>query len=183
MINLHDGMQRIAGPGLAVLLASLAGHGVAMADQAKIDDALAAAWPGMADGAQVVDWEGNELKEGSNGYTCMPTPPSMTGTAPLCLDEAWQAWGQAWQNKEPFEAESMGIAYMLAGDEGASNVDPYAEGPTDDNEWVVEGPHLMLIAPAELLEAYPTDPHNGGPYVMWEGTDYQHLMIPVGARD
>jgi hypothetical protein len=30
---------------------------------------------------------------------------------------------------------------MLAGDNGSSNIDPYAEGPTDDNQWVVEGPH------------------------------------------
>ena len=183
MKNLTDGMTRLAGPGLVALLACLAGSGVAMADQAKIDDALAAASPGLEEGAQVVDWEGNVLKEGSNGYTCLPTPPSLTGTAPMCLDKAWQAWGQAWQNKEPITVESLGIAYMLAGDAGASNVDPYAEGPTDDNEWTEEGPHLMVIAPPALLEGYPTDPDNGGPYLMWKGTDYQHLMIPVGASD
>ena len=34
--------------------------------------------------------------------------------------------------------------YMLAGDGGASNIDPYAAGPTDDNDWVQEGPHMML---------------------------------------
>jgi hypothetical protein len=72
---------------------------------------------------------------------------------------------------------------MLAGDEGASNIDPFAEGPTDDNEWVVEGPHLMIIVPPELLEGFPTDPDNGGPYVMWKGTPYAHLMVPVGARN
>ncbi|MEQ6917065.1 hypothetical protein [Halomonas aquatica] len=183
MKNLHGGMKWMVGPGLVALLASLAGSGVVMADQAMVDDALAATWPGMKSGAQVVDWEGNVLQEGDNGYTCMPTPPSMTGTAPLCLDEAWMHWAKAWQSKQPFEAGSMGIAYMLAGDEGASNVDPYAEGMTDDNEWIKEGPHLMIIAPAALLEGYPTDPDNGGPYVMWKGTDYQHLMVPVGARD
>jgi hypothetical protein len=77
----------------------------------------------------------------------------------------------------------LGISYMLAGDGGASNVDPYAEGPTEDNEWIREGAHLMILAPAELLEAYPTDPDNGGPYVMWKGTPYAHLMVPIGARD
>jgi hypothetical protein len=51
---------------------------------------------------------------------------------------------------------------MLAGDEGASNTDPYAEGPTADNEWIVEGAHLMMLAPAEFLAAFPTDPHNSG---------------------
>src|SRR5262245_36385421 len=31
-------------------------------------------------------------------------------------------------------------AYMLAGDTGASNIDPYAEKPTFDNQWIAEGP-------------------------------------------
>ena len=52
----------------------------------KVADALSAAWPGMAEGATVVDWEGNVLQEGSNGYTCLPTPPMLTGTAPMCMD-------------------------------------------------------------------------------------------------
>ena len=45
-------------------------------------------------------------------------------------------------------------AIMLAGDEGASNIDPYAEGPTDDNEWIREGAHLMLLAPAAMLKRF-----------------------------
>lgn len=178
------GMKGRMGTGaLTLLLIGLAGSGSVLAETDLKEDALSAAWPGMQEGAKVVDWEGNVLQEGSNGFTCMPTPPMLSGTAPMCLDELWMEWAQAWQNKEPFTAESIGVAYMLSGDEGASNVDPYAEGPTDDNEWVKEGPHLMLIAPAELLENFPTDPQNGGPYVMWKGTDYQHLMIPVGARE
>ncbi len=33
-------------------------------------------------------------------------------------------------------------------------------------------------------EAYfSTDPHNGGPYVMWKGTPYAHLMVPIGSRE
>lgn len=146
-------------------------------------DALSAAWPGMVGNVTVVDWEGNVLREGSNAYTCMPTAPTLKGTAPMCLDSEWQKWADAWQNKKPYSAESIGISYMLAGDEGASNVDPYAEGPTDDNEWIKEGAHLMIVAPAEMLEAFPTDPQNGGPYVMWKGTPYAHLMVPIGSRD
>jgi len=53
----------------------------------------------------------------------------------------------------------------------------------EGNEWIEEGGHLMILAPAELLEAYPTDPNNGGPYVMWKGTPYAHLMVPIGSRD
>jgi len=148
-----------------------------------VADALSAGWPGMAENATVVDWEGNTLKEGTNGYICLPTPPTLVGNAPMCMDAEWMKWAGAWQNKTDYAAESLGISYMLNGDEGASNTDPYAEGPTDDNEWIVEGAHLMIVAPAELLNAFPTDPDNGGPYVMWKGTPYAHLMVPIGARD
>ena len=150
---------------------------------ALLKDAVSAAWPGMAETATVADWEGNVLREGSNGYTCLPTPPMLEGTAPMCMDSVWMEWANAWSTKADYTASALGISYMLAGDEGASNVDPYAEGPTDDNEWIVEGAHLMIIAPPELLERFPTDPDNGGPYVMWKGTPYAHLMVPVGARD
>jgi hypothetical protein len=45
---------------------------------------------------------------------------------------------------------------------------------------VVEGPHLMLIVPdPALLEGIPTDFNSGGPYVMWKGTPYAHVMVPV----
>jgi hypothetical protein len=148
-----------------------------------IADALSAAWPGMADNATVVDWEGNVLREGSNGYTCMPTPPNLEVKAPMCMDSEWMEWADAWAQKKDYTADALGISYMLAGDGGASNIDPYAEGPTDDNEWIREGPHLMILAPPELLNAFPTDPYNGGPYVMWKGTPYAHLMVPVGSRD
>lgn len=173
-----NGVAALALVGLA------AGTAVAESDSEadRLRDALSATWPGMVEGATVLDWKGKVLQQGDNGYTCMPTPPSMVGRAPMCLDAVWMAWAEAWQNRQPFTAEALGIAYMLEGDEGASNIDPYAEGATEDNQWVVEGPHLMIIAPPGLVEAFPTDPDHGGPYLMWEGTDYQHLMVPVGAR-
>jgi hypothetical protein len=69
---------------------------------------------------------------------------------------------------------------MLMGDAGASNVDPFAQGPTAQNEWVRTGPHLMLVVPDRaVLDGFPTDPENGGPWVMWKGTPYAHVMIPV----
>lgn len=165
----------------ASLLVPIAGSAEDGAD--AMADALSAAWPGMAENATVVDWEGNVLREGSNGYTCFPTPPTLVGPAPMCMDSEWMEWADAWSNKKDYAADALGISYMLAGDGGASNVDPYAEGPTDDNEWIREGAHLMILAPAAMLEAYPTDPENGGPYVMWKGTPYAHLMVPIGGRD
>lgn len=147
-----------------------------------VANALRAAPASIADHAAVVDWEGNTLREGSNGWTCFPDPPNMTD-APMCLDETWVAWADAWQNQRPVDIDRAGIAYMLEGDAGASNVDPYAEGPTADNAWVVTGSHLMLIVPdPAALDGLPTDPENGGPWVMWQGTPYAHVMIPVGIR-
>jgi hypothetical protein len=32
------------------------------------------------------------------------------------------------------------------------------------------------------LEGLPTDPSSGGPFVMWKGTPYAHVMVPVAAR-
>jgi len=87
-------------------------------------------------------------------------------------------WAQAWQSKGDVDIGEVGIAYMLGGDNGASNSDPYATEETDD--WVVAGPHLMIIAPdPAMLASIPTDPENGGPWIMWSGTEYAHVMVPL----
>ena len=153
--------------------------------EAIIAEALSAAPPSMQASVSVADWEGNVLREGSGSHTCLPSPPAMPeGSAPMCMDGPWMAWGKAWGRKTDLYIGRIGISYMLAGDGGASNIDPYAAGPAEDNEWVVEGPHLMVITPENAgLDALPTDPGNGGPYVMWKGTPYAHVMIPVGISD
>jgi hypothetical protein len=145
--------------------------------EAMIKDALSATTAELAKGATVIDWENNVLKEGDNGWTCFPTPAAFE-KAPMCLDEPWLAWADAWMNKQDVNISRVGLAYMLAGDSGASNSDPYATEETDD--WIVGGPHLMVIVPdPSLLEGIPTDPENGGPWVMWKDTPYAHIMVPV----
>lgn len=146
-----------------------------------VEDALSAATSAMSASVKVVDWKGKVLRDGSGPYMCMPTPPDLLGgRAPMCMDQTWMAWANAWSKRKPFKADRLGISYMLAGDGGASNIDPYAKGETPDNQWIVEGAHLMIIVPdAAWLENLPTDPNNGGPYVMWKGTPYGHIMVPV----
>ena len=40
--------------------------------------------------------------------------------------------------------------------------------------------HMMVLLPdAKELDSYPGDPSTGGPYIMWKGTPYAHLMVPV----
>jgi hypothetical protein len=151
--------------------------------QAMIEDALSAAPPQIAENATVMTGSGEVLREGDGDYTCFP---SNGPTGAMCLDAEWLRWADAWMNKKDFEPKTMGLAYMLAGDPpegGASNIDPFATEATSDNEWVVEGPHLMVIAPpGSGLDDLTTDPHAGGPYVMWKGTPYAHIMVPVAAR-
>jgi hypothetical protein len=149
-----------------------------------IADALSAVPPAVAKGAKVMDWEMNVLREGDNGWTCMPTNPHLEGRAPMCFDAAWMEWADAYLNKnEDYRNTKFGISYMLAGDEGASNIDPYATAPTDDNDWIAEGPHLMLLLPdPAMLEGISTDPYHGGPYVMWKGTPFAHIMVPIAPK-
>ncbi len=149
---------------------------------AAISNAMKAAPASIAEKASVADWEGNTLREGTNGWVCFPDPPN-TRNAPMCFDEPWMSWVDSWQNKKPVTITRAGIAYMLAGDAGASNVDPYAVAATADNDWVVSGPHLMLIVPnAAALDGISTDPDDGGPWVMWKGTPYAHIMIPTAVK-
>jgi len=76
----------------------------------------------------------------------------------------------------------VGIAYMLAGGSDASNTDPHATAPMQEGKWVETGPHLMVFNIGSAIENYPDQgdqPDTGAPYVMWAGTPYEHLMLPV----
>lgn len=121
--------------------------------------------------------EVHSVKEGSNGWTCM-----YPGGDPMCVDGEAAKWAQAYIAQET-PPETLGFAYMLLGDEGASNIDPYAEGETADNAWVQTGPHVMIVGSGAgpLLQSYPTEVPEGAkqPWVMWPDTPYAHLMIPV----
>jgi len=146
---------------------------------AMIQDAMSAAPSTVAVNATVMDWARNVLRQGSNGWTCFPAPPGKE-TGPMCLDASMAQWADAWMNRKPVTTNRVGVAYMLQGDAGSSNTDPHATSPAANNEWVVAGPHTMIFVPdASLLEGLPTDPGNGGPWVMWKGTPYVHIMVPV----
>jgi hypothetical protein len=118
------------------------------------------------------------IKQGDNGWTCMDP-----GGAPMCADKAAMEWAEAWQNKGP-APQKLGFIYMLNGDNGASNTDPYATKESPDNNWVKTGPHVMIVgAEAKgMMQAYPRDAKAADPqkpYVMWPGTPYEHLMLPT----
>jgi hypothetical protein len=98
----------------------------------------------------------------------------------MCLDANWLEFIHAiMAGREP-EYSAIGIGYMLQGGSGASASDPTLTAPPAGQDWMIDGPHFMVVAPWDLDPAvYSTDPMSGGPYIMYEGTPYEHLMVPV----
>ncbi len=155
-------------------------------DAALISSAMQAAPASVAKQATIVvagtDGKMRTIRPGTNGFTCMPDNPATPGPDPMCMDKAALAWANAWMSKKPPAPGKTGFMYMLAGGTDASNTDPYATQPTTNNHWVKTGPHVMIVGAApDFYAMYPKDaqPDTSVPYVMWPGTPYQHLMIPV----
>jgi hypothetical protein len=154
-----------------------------------IAEAMSAAPTEIARDATIMDWphtEGGEmvqLRAGTNDWVCYPSSPQAIGaneSDPMCLDPTWQEYVGAWISRTRPTIRNIGIGYMLQGDAGVSNTDPYATGPTSDNEWVRTGSHIMIVVPdVRSLDGMAHDPATGGPYVMWRGTPYAHIMVPV----
>jgi hypothetical protein len=71
---------------------------------------------------------------------------------------------------------------MLQGAADASNTDPYAGKPARGAAWVRTGPHIMILdRNAAASSGYPggPNPDTSRPYVMFAGTPYAHIMLPV----
>jgi hypothetical protein len=150
-----------------------------MSDAALIKMAMSAAPADVSKDATIqvmeADMKMRQLRAGTNGWMCMVGHKDV-----MCADQEWQGWIDAWMSKKDPQVKSVGIAYMLRGDNGASNTDPYAKEETSDNNWVKSPPHIMVLSPdAKLIDSLPTDPNTGGPWVMWKGTKYAHIMVPV----
>lgn len=145
-----------------------------------VASALSAAPEAIAAGAAVVGGDGAALKAGSNGWTCMPDMPHTPGTDPMCFDGPGLAWAQAWMGKKEPDPEAVGFSYMLKGGSDASNTDPFATKP--DGEWVDSGPHIMILsAKVAAASGFPAgdNPDTSKPFVMFAGTPYAHIMMPV----
>jgi hypothetical protein len=151
-----------------------------ISDSAYTAQALSAAPKAIAKDAGVVrmdaDGKMKTLRESKNGFTCM-----VMATDKMCNDgNSMEFFGAMMKGETP--TDKVGISYMLAGDQGASNTDPKATGKTADNHWVVTGPHIMVTGTASKSLGYPetADADPSKPYMMWAGTPYEHAMIPLG---
>jgi hypothetical protein len=158
-----------------------------MSKAQKIANAVSAAPEAISGKAAVLDWPAKEgdapamLRDGSNGWTCLPDMPDTEGNDPACMDKPWMRWAEAYLTHKAPTTSSVGIGYMLAAGGGwGSNTDPYAMKATPDNQWHHAPPHLMILVPdLQTLQGISTDPTSGGPYVMFPGTPYAHIMAPM----
>ena len=148
------------------------------------DSAMSAAPKSISADATIMDWEFNVIREGSNGWTCLPDRANTEGNDPWCVNDPWVNFLRAYVKKEKPSYTEIGFAYMLQGDTPVSNADPYATEPTGADDWVTDlGPHLMILNPdLSLLDNISTDHLNGGPWIMWPGTPYAHIMVPLESR-
>jgi hypothetical protein len=150
--------------------------------EALIASAESAGPPAVTSKATVKATDGTVLRKGTSDYTCYPQQKAM---GPMCNDPVWDSLIKAMMNKQSFKADQFSVSYMLAGEGtalGVSNSDPYATEPDKSDDWVKEGPHLMIAVPdGAMLEGLSTDPSDPV-YVMWKGTPYAHIMVRIAAE-
>jgi hypothetical protein len=155
-------------------------------DAQKIANAMTAAPSFISEKAAIVEMQNGKpvtLRAGSNGWTCMPTNPAKEGNEPICMDDEFMSFMHAVQTKAAPQVKRVALSYMIApGAPPGSNTDPYAKKATPDNEWGYDGQHVMVVVTdPHALQGIPTKRQSGGPWVMWAGTPYAHLMVPFTA--
>ena len=166
-----------------IIIAGIFAAGFAQADD-QISSAMSAAPASISANARVINWDFKTLRQGSNGWTCLPDRPDTPGNDPWCVNEAWLNFLNAYVKKEKPTYTQIGFAYMLMGDTPVSNSNPYATEPTGKEDWVTNlGPHIMMLIPSlDMLDSISTNHLNGGPWIMWPNTPYAHIMIPLESR-
>ena len=131
----------------AVLLASSSADDTEPV-QARIARAMSAGPAEIAKSARIVDTDSNGktvvLREGNNGFTCMPGNPKVIGDPAMCADAASMQWAADFKAHKPKPTNTVpGITYMLAGATQRSDSDPY-----DQTRPPIEvPPHWMIMWP------------------------------------
>lgn len=152
----------------------------------KIQNAQSAAPDAVSQDATVMDWpekEGAkpaELRKGTNDWTCLPDYSGSPGNDPICVDKGGMKWFEAYMVQKPPSLTQPGLGYMLQGGSDASNTDPFATKPKEGEDWVTAPAHVMVFPAGKLdPKVYGTDYEKGTSWIMFAGTPYEHLMIPV----
>jgi len=178
----------------AHLMIGIPPHPEPVAVENKIQNAMSAAPPAIAEEATILDWPEGwpgdwpdepagdlvELRVGSNGWTCMPARPDTPTNDPRCLNADMLVWQKAILTKSEPQVDGVGISYMLQGGSSANRSDPFLLEPLEGQEWSIGPAHIMVFVPGgeASIAAYSTTP-GPAPWLMNEGTPYAHLMIGI----
>ena len=147
----------------------------------------------IASGCKVMESDGTVLREGTNGWTAMPgNPRGMSDpengwkdpheAMPMVMDAQAMKWAMAFMSGKKPELDHDGWMYMLHGDMGEDNTKQSVFNKEDaaEGHWIESGPHIMLMPKdPSSLKGLTSDFNSGGPYIMFEGTGYDHVMIPL----
>ena len=143
----------------------------------------------IGDHATVISADGRVLREGTNGWTCRNLVPMPDGgfadahaTAAACSDPNAVAWVEAYIADKTPQLKGDGWIWMKHGDLGVDNFKPYTDCQKDagHKHYIESGAHMMLMPKDPTsLDGQTTDYTSGAPYVMFKGTKFVHLMIPL----
>ncbi|WP_207005516.1 hypothetical protein [Trinickia mobilis] len=135
----------------------------AHSDEWKIRNALSAGPASLTDNAAVIDWSANlkdgmshgrVLRQGTNGWTCMPDIPGRPQHDPMCVDETTMKWLSAvFAGKKP-DIDRVGLSYMLLGEVRQGQDATPAKDPSQVKEWFRIGPHVMVVLPDSDKDAF-----------------------------
>ena len=148
-------------------------------DEWKITNALSAGPPWITDHATVVETGmamrgGNPkmtervLRQGTNGWTCMPDTPGRPQHDPMCADETTMKWLTAVREGRQPNIDRVGLSYMLLGEARQGQNVPPAKDPSMVKDWYYVGPHVMIVLPDDAMEAFKgmnEDLSKDGPYI------------------
>src|ERR1700733_2342413 len=146
---------------------------------AKIASAVSAGPESITRGATIaeIDAQGemHMLRQGTNGWVCMPGDPNSIANPPMCEDKASQEWDYAFRHHLPKPTNIVpAITYMLAEAEQRSDTDPYDKTSSP----IKIGPHWMIMWPFDpATTGLPTHHTPSGAYIMWAGTPYAHVHV------
>lgn len=182
----------VAGLVLMSITATLA-IGQSLEVKAEIARALSAAPPSVAAGAavDVADAQGRmrELRRGSNGWTCVIDNAEAMKQDPIehhpaCFDKPGLEWIETFTAGRVPNPERVGYAYMLDGGSSWSNTDPMATKLAAGQKDYIRIPGHIMILNARVANSsgFPSgqaNPDTRKPFVMFGGTGYALLIIPV----
>ena len=150
-----------------------------------IANAKSAAPEAIAAAASVIAFDANgkprTLHKGTNNFTCIPDDPTNPANDPSCMDENGLAWVMAWIGKtEPPEGQGR-LRLHAPGRHDPEQCRPVRHATARGGGWMQEPPHVMIFNYGGAQD-YPKPgeaPDMTQSWVMWAGTPYEHLMLPV----